>query len=172
MTKLTITLLFCTSLAVAKDAKPAKTKVPAPGVKTPGILIPYGSLKSDAEIALEVPPTGFLFTDAIAFTGDAGILRFDAKTNKPFEPTRDIAGVEKPCGGLLNALTLLPMATVVQALAVPSVSFGSISHPDSTVHAVLQQSPALALPSSHVSPPSLTPSPQIGVHMLGVPEHE
>jgi len=114
MSKLIIFLFV--GLAVAKDPKPVKTgAAPAHGVKTPGILIPYGSLKSEVEITLDAPPAGFLFTDAIAFTGDAGIRRFDAKTNKPFEPTRDIAGVEKPGGGLLNAFSFVWTASCGKA---------------------------------------------------------
>ncbi len=93
--------------AAGKEAKSAKTAAPAHGVKTPGVLIPYTTLKSDAEIVLDAPPAGFLFTDAIQIAGAGGIRRFDAATNKPFEPSRDIKGVDKPCGGLLNAFSFV-----------------------------------------------------------------
>jgi hypothetical protein len=102
-----ILLSLSVGLTLAKDPKPAKIQAPAHGIKTPGVLIPYAGLKSDAEIALEAPATGFLFTDAIALNSDAGIRRFDAKTNKPFEPSKDIAGIEKPCGGLVNAFSFV-----------------------------------------------------------------
>ena len=91
----------------AKPPKVVKPLLPAHGVKTPGVLIPYGSLKSAAEIALESPATGFLFTESIAMADASGVRRLDAKTNRPFEPALDIKGLDKPCGGLISAFSFV-----------------------------------------------------------------
>lgn len=94
-------------LGAAKDPKSLRSAAPAQGVKAPGVLIPYGNLKSEAEIPLTSAPTGFLFTESIAIADSAGIHRFDAKTGKAFDPPRDSKDVDKPCGGLLNAFSFV-----------------------------------------------------------------
>ena len=163
MSKLLI-LLFV-SLAVAKDPKPAKTVAPTHGVKTPGVLIPYASLKSDAEIALDAPPAGFLFTDAIAFTGHAGILRFDAKTNKPFEPTRDIAGIDKPCGGLLNAFSFVWTASCGKA-SLAKVEMRPAVRPGGTRRANPEAAPSSPpAPDAAVKPAAEAPKPEAVVKL-------
>jgi len=103
----TVCLAAATLCGAAKQPKAVKTSSPANGVKTPGVLIPFANLKSEAELSLAAPPSGLLFTESIAVTGPEGIHRFDARTNKPFEPSRDIKGVEKPCGGLLSAFSFV-----------------------------------------------------------------
>lgn len=100
-----------TSAAGAKDPKPAKAVVPAAGVKTPGVLIPLANLKSEAEFTLASPPAGFHFDDVVAITDTSGIRRFDNKTNKAFEPSRDVKEITKPCGGLTSAFSYLWTAT-------------------------------------------------------------
>jgi len=101
MNRRLVAALVATGLAlVAKDSKaPAK---PTAGVKTPGVLIPMDRLKADAEVALGSAPAGLHFAgDTIVVAESAGaVRRLDGKTNKPFEPSRDVSGVEKPCGGL------------------------------------------------------------------------
>lgn len=97
--------LFCA--AAAKQPKVVKPAGPVHGVKTPGVLIPYESLKAEASIAVAAPPAGMLFTESIAIADGKGIQRLDAKTNAAFEPSRDIAGLDKPCGGLLSAFSFV-----------------------------------------------------------------
>lgn len=104
-------LYLIAAVALAKDPKPPKNAVPAAGVKTPGVLIPAASLKAEAEFTLSSPPAGFHFSDAVSLAEAGGIRRFDAKTNKAFEPSRDIKEVAKPCGGLVNAFGALWTAT-------------------------------------------------------------
>lgn len=88
--------------AAPKENKNAKK--PVAGVQTPGIQIPFASLKSDAEIKLEATPSGVAFTtEALVATGNT-VQRIDAKTNKPGEA---IAGLNNACGGLINALANL-----------------------------------------------------------------
>lgn len=90
--------------ATAAPKENKNVKKPVLGVQTPGIQIPFASLKSDAELKLETTPSGVVFTtDALIAAGDK-IQRVDAKTNKAGEP---IAGLNKTCGGLLNALQSL-----------------------------------------------------------------
>jgi virginiamycin B lyase len=90
-------------LAVSAAPKDAKKK-PTVGVQTPGVQIPFASLKSDAEIKLEAAPTGAAFTTEAFIAAGAIVQRVDAKTNKPGDK---IAGLDNACGGLLNALSSL-----------------------------------------------------------------
>lgn len=89
-------------LAVA--AAPKEVKKPKLGLQTPGIQIPFASLKSDAEIKLEAAPTGAAFTTEALIAAGAVVQRVDAKTNKAGEK---IAGLNNACGGLINALSSL-----------------------------------------------------------------
>jgi streptogramin lyase len=85
---------------------PKSKAAPAPiapkaGIKTPGIQIPFESLKSDAEIPLETP--GWVnAADAIFVAGKSkGIVaRVDAKANKVLDPIPDL---KQPCSGTLVA---------------------------------------------------------------------
>jgi glutamine cyclotransferase len=100
---LTISIALSAAMAAApKDAKGKKAAPALQGVKTPGVLIPFATLKADADIALDAPPTAFLFTDQPMIGNASGIHRFDPQTNKPFDPPADIK-VDKVCGGLVNA---------------------------------------------------------------------
>jgi streptogramin lyase len=89
-------------LAVA--APPKDVKKPKLGLQTPGIQIPFASLKSDAEIKLEAAPAGAAFTTEPLIAAGGIIQRVDAKTNKPGET---MAGLKDVCGGLINALSSL-----------------------------------------------------------------
>jgi len=116
-----VLVMTCGLAAWAKDPKPAakaaKIVAPTGGVKTPGVLIPYASLKSEADLTLASAPTGAFFSDAVALADSTGIRRFDSKTNKPFEPSRDVKA-DKPCGGLASAFSALWTATC----ATPSLA--------------------------------------------------
>jgi virginiamycin B lyase len=81
--------------ADAKKSHPVLT--PKAGVKTPGIQIPFETLKADAELAVETP--GFIGIGDSIFVEDSSkdaIVRIDPKTNKLLDP---ILGVQKPCAG-------------------------------------------------------------------------
>jgi hypothetical protein len=56
----------------------------------------------------------------------------------------------------------LPQADLVQVLFPPAWPVHVAS--GSTEQTAEQPSPPVVLPSSHASPPTLTPSPQIGTH--------
>jgi virginiamycin B lyase len=92
-------------LAVAAPPKDNKiAKKPVLGVQTPGIQIPFASLKSEAEIKLEATPSGVAFTTEALVAAGNTVQRIDAKTNKPGDA---IAGLNNACGGLLNGLSSL-----------------------------------------------------------------
>jgi streptogramin lyase len=99
------------ALAIAATAQPAakpeggakskrELKRAAPvvtgGVKTPGVLIPFASLKAEAELPV-APPWTFAADSLLVPNPAAGTLvRLDSKTNKLGDA---IAGLSKPCGG-------------------------------------------------------------------------
>ena len=116
--------------AAKKEAKEARrVAAPAGGVKTPGVLIPATLLKADATFDLASPPTGAHFGDAVSLADASGLRRFDAKTNKAFEPSRDVKELAKACGGIVNAFASLWTATcgapALAKLELPPAGRGS-----------------------------------------------
>ncbi len=81
--------------------KQPRNSAPRTGVKTPGVQIPFASLVGEADIAATAPPEWIAFAAGSFYTpsGDS-ILKIDPKTNKPGDP---VAGLNKPCGGLVSA---------------------------------------------------------------------
>lgn len=88
-------------------AEPA-TLAPKTGVKTPGIQIPFASLKAENELALA--PTWLLASDSLLAPNPAkdALERIDNKTYKLGEP---ITGIAKPCGGAVSAFNSLWVAS-------------------------------------------------------------
>lgn len=89
------------SAAAKKPAKGAPLP-PRAGIKTPGVQIPYSSLKSDTELDLGAKP-GAGLTGATLWVPlrDKGTLaRIDAKAAKLGDP---ISGLNKPCAGAVEA---------------------------------------------------------------------
>jgi virginiamycin B lyase len=104
-------LLACASLTAggpsnrnkAKTAAtPAAPAAPKNGIKTPGVQIPFASLKPEAEIPVE----GAAW---MTFTGGAilvpskpqdTLVRIDPKGNKTMDP---VTGLNKPCAGAIVA---------------------------------------------------------------------
>jgi streptogramin lyase len=84
---------------------------PKGGIKTPGVQIPFASLKAELEFDITAAPDWVGFTDAIFIPNkDAdGLDRIDprAKEVKLGDP---IIGLKKPCGGIVNAFTALWVA--------------------------------------------------------------
>src|SRR5580692_5282638 len=90
------------SSKVKKDAK-LPDSGPKQGIKTPGVQIPFASLKADVE--LPFAPQWIVFSDSVLIPNKAGGLeRLDAKTNKLVDP---VAGFSKLCGGSAIAFTSL-----------------------------------------------------------------
>ena len=86
------------------DAKAAAPAPPATGIKTPGVQIPFASLKPEAEIPLL--PSWMVFTDSpLAPTAEMnGLLKIDVKANKLGEKYVELG---KPCGGAVTAFGTL-----------------------------------------------------------------
>jgi len=81
-----------------KDVKRTAPLVPG-GVKTPGVPIPFASLK--AEVELPVAPPWTYTADSLLVPNPASgtLVRLDSKTNKLSDP---IADLSKPCAGAAN----------------------------------------------------------------------
>src|SRR5215471_17750128 len=79
---------------------------PSNGIKTPGIQIPFASLKSELTFELEAPAAWIAATDAVWIPAKDSLRRIDpkGKENKFGEP---IAALDHPCAGLVNAFSNL-----------------------------------------------------------------
>jgi virginiamycin B lyase len=94
-----------------KPGKPSKTAAPAPpklGVKTPGVQIPFASLKAEAEFSVAPPWIIFADSPLLPDSSKDALDKIDAKANKLGDP---IAGLSKPCGGGVSAFTSLWVPT-------------------------------------------------------------
>lgn len=91
-----------------KSAKSTATLAPKAGVKTPGVQIPFTSLKAEAEFA--VAPSWMIFDGSPLLPDLAkdSLVKIDAKANKLEEP---IAGLSKPCGGAASAFKTIWVPT-------------------------------------------------------------
>jgi streptogramin lyase len=91
-----------------KDAKTNAPLLPKGGIKTPGVQIPFASLKAEAE--LPVAPPWMIFTDAPLLPNPQkdSFDKIDTKTNKLGDP---ISGIGKPCGGGITAFGSLWVPT-------------------------------------------------------------
>ncbi len=91
----------------AKPMKPPKVRTAKLGIKTPGVQIPIEFLKAELEYEIQ-GPQWIAFTDTVLLANSSAhaVARIDpkAKENKFGEP---IAGVEKPCAGLVAAFNSL-----------------------------------------------------------------
>jgi streptogramin lyase len=92
----------------ASDPKnPSKhPALPALGVKTPGVRIPFADLKTELEWKPAAAPAWIAMADSILIPSKDGLSRVDpkAKESKFGEP---IGGLKEPCGGLVNAFSAL-----------------------------------------------------------------
>jgi virginiamycin B lyase len=79
---------------------------PKMGVRTPGVLIPAGGLKAEAEFALPAHPAWIAIAGGVVLPGATGLDRIDpkAKEAKLGEP---VAGIDKACGGAVSAFDSL-----------------------------------------------------------------
>jgi hypothetical protein len=78
---------------------------PKGGIKTPGIQIPFESLKSEADIPVETPGWITIADSVYVANKTKDVLtRIDPKTNKPLEPA---ANLKQPCSGTAVAFSSL-----------------------------------------------------------------
>ena len=88
----------------AKDPK-RPTVVSKPGIKAPGIQMPFSNLKPEAEFKLEGAASALLFVPGpmpsawVANRALGTLVRIDGKTNKAGDPVKEL---KQPCG-LVNA---------------------------------------------------------------------
>jgi virginiamycin B lyase len=85
-----------------KPRRESKRSAPTPrmGVTTPGVRIPFASLKAESEFP--IAPPWVAFTDAVLapdLSKDT-VERINVKTNKPGDP---VTGFHKPCSGAVSA---------------------------------------------------------------------
>jgi virginiamycin B lyase len=113
----------------AKLKKTAAPVLPRLGIKTPGMQIPFSSLKAEAEFP--VAPRWMIFTDAPLLPNleKDSFDKIDNKANKLGEP---ISGLSKPCGGGITAFT---------SLWVPTCGDQSLSRLDSKTGKVTKKLP-------------------------------
>jgi virginiamycin B lyase len=117
---LAITPAFCEAGAQKKDSKKAVVSGPSGGIKTPGVQIPYASLKSELVFEAAAPVTWIAAADSVWIPSADGLHRIDpkGKESKFGEP---VAGLKKPCAGLVNAFG---------SLWVPACDGGTIARID------------------------------------------
>ncbi len=80
---------------------------PKGGVKTPGVQIPFAELKAEAEIPTPDKPMWMFFAQSVYVPAKDHIDKIDIRSNKPGDP---IAGIAKPCGGMVSAFNSLWVA--------------------------------------------------------------
>jgi virginiamycin B lyase len=101
-----IALALAAPSLFAADKTKAAPAVPAQGIRTPGVQIPFESLKAELEFAVPESPGWLAFAENMMFPKPDGLARIDprAKEAKLLDP---IAGIAKPCGGVVNAFGAL-----------------------------------------------------------------
>jgi len=83
--------------------QPAPTQPPPkPGVKTPGVQIPFASLKPDFEFPVPGAPDWIAVGESVWISNAPkdNVTRIDPKTNKIVDT---ITGFHKPCGAWRSA---------------------------------------------------------------------
>jgi len=103
--RILISFLSLISL-VAADKPPAAPREKTPpaaqklGIKTPGVQIPFSTLKAEAEFQAKDRPEWLFFSGVAFVPGKEVIEKIDPKSNQKIEP---IAGLAKACGGMASA---------------------------------------------------------------------
>jgi streptogramin lyase len=104
--------LFVTALFSAAKPKNPVVAGPAKGVKVPGVQIPFANVKAEATIPAAGKPAWMFFAaggpGSFYFPGADKVEKVEARTNKAGEP---IAGLKKPCGGMVSAFGSLWVPT-------------------------------------------------------------
>ena len=94
-----------TLLSAAYAASPSRRpEGPKEGIQTPGVRIPFSSLKAEATFPAQDRPGWIFYSRQIFVPTQDHIDKIDIKTNKTGDP---VAGVNKPCGGMVSAFSSL-----------------------------------------------------------------
>src|SRR5258707_7612971 len=107
---------ICLTVAVATASeKPGRDKtkrpaMPTAGIKTPGVQIPFASLKAEAELPAPAQPDWIFFSESVIVPNKLkdSVERIDTKTNKPADP---IASLKNPCAGMASGFGSLWVPT-------------------------------------------------------------
>jgi virginiamycin B lyase len=122
VTGIYVVLAIAVTCGFASDPQkgPKRAPLPAQGIKTPGVRIPFVDLKTELEFEAPAPPVWIALADSILMPSKEGFARVDpkAKESKLGEP---IGGLSQPCGGLVNAFS---------SLWVPNCGDGTVARLD------------------------------------------
>ncbi len=112
--------LFVILLAAPAFCQPPAQPPPKPGVKIPGVQIPFASLKPDFEFPVPGAPDWIAVGESVWISNAPkdNVTRIDPKTNKI---TDTVTGLHKPCAGL---------AIGFGSLWVPNCGDGSLARVD------------------------------------------
>ena len=135
------------SSTAAPETKAVKTKstninplLPSAGIKTPGIQIPFATLKPDLDLATPDKPAWMFFSESLFVPNPSkqGLDKLDVKTGKSGDP---VTGISKPCS---------KMTFGFGSLWVPSCADGTLLRLDAKT---LKQTANLATGISAASGP-------------------
>ena len=121
------TMALAVAVSSASDSKPAKSKrgtTERAGVHTPGVQIPFASLKPDAEFSVAPDWMALAGEVWIPDSSKDGVNPIDAKSGQLGQP---VSGLGKPCGGVVSAFG---------SLWVPDCAGQKIDRIDSKTHKV------------------------------------
>jgi virginiamycin B lyase len=88
------------TVVFAISAAPATPPAPKQGIRTPGIQIPFSSLKPEATFQTPDRPDWIFFSTDVFVPAKDHLDKIDVKTNKTSDP---VAPLNKPCGGMVLA---------------------------------------------------------------------
>jgi streptogramin lyase len=90
-----------TVVSVALAAAPStKSDVPKQGIRTPGVQIPFSNLQPEATLQTPDRPDWIFPSTALFVPAKDHLDQIDLKTNKIGDP---VAGLHRPCGGMVSA---------------------------------------------------------------------
>jgi virginiamycin B lyase len=94
-------ILTCILTVVfAISAASPTTPAPKQGIRTPGVQIPFSNLKPEATFQTPDKPEWIFFSTDVFVPAKDHLDHIDVKTNKTVDP---VAGLNKPCGGMVSA---------------------------------------------------------------------
>jgi virginiamycin B lyase len=105
-------------LTVVFAVSAASPPVPKQGIRTPGVQIPFSSLKPEATFQAPDRPDWIFFSADVFVPEKDHLDKIDVKTNKTGDPVADL---NKPCGGMVSAF---------ESLWVPGCGEGSLARID------------------------------------------
>ena len=136
-----IRLLLFFAICVGMSAQSSRKNVkstPAPvtpklGIKTPGVQIPFASLKAETEFPAPSKPRWIAIADQVYFPGVDALQPIDPKPpgkmqNEP-KLAAPIPGLKQPCGGVISAFGHL-WAPMCGERALAKIKTNPISRPE------------------------------------------